>query len=134
MGTQMMENEEIRKERKDLEDVCNSFRQYATFMKYDRMGKTKKVELLPLKQQNVLPRWMIPNTAEHQERQTILQEAELRNQFFFDCMLKYAGEKSSQDYGKSLEDGSDIGYVQGQSIPWASHDTMDKVNAVLHSI
>jgi len=135
MSTQMIENEEIcKKERKHFEDVCNSFRQYATFMKYSRMGKTKKVELLPLKQQKVLPRWMIPNTTEHQERQKILQEAELRNQFFFDCMLKHAGQKNSQDYEESLEDGSDIGYVHGQRISWASQDTMDKVSSVLRSI
>jgi len=123
-------------EQEHLESVCNSFRQYATFMKCARLGRMQRIQNYTTQEEkSLLPKWMLPNNnsnnnsnneesefSAYHDKQKIYQDAYVRNQFFFDRMLQHAGMKNSQD-------------VQGEtSSSWCSQDSMDKVNAVLRSI
>jgi len=134
-------------EREHLESVCNSFRQYATFMKYARIGRSQRIQSYTTSEQKLLlPKALTTSTdsnssnIDYIERQKMLQDAELRNQFFFDCMLKHAGMKHSQDYNNDNTTNNDSnqhqqgGYINNSNISWSSQDTMDKVNAVLRSV
>eukprot|EP00586_Coscinodiscus_wailesii_P014437 CAMPEP_0172515712 /NCGR_PEP_ID=MMETSP1066-20121228/270010_1 /TAXON_ID=671091 /ORGANISM="Coscinodiscus wailesii, Strain CCMP2513" /LENGTH=466 /DNA_ID=CAMNT_0013296861 /DNA_START=268 /DNA_END=1668 /DNA_ORIENTATION=- len=130
------------KEREHLESVCDSFRQYATFMRCARAGHAARVAALPAATQNLLPRWMLSGTTpESVERDKVMKEAELRNQFLFDSMLRHAGLPTSQDVigngggGENGGVGGGSGSTEGGEVmKWSSDDMMDKVHSVLKSL
>ena len=70
-----------------------------------------------------------------------MQEAELKNQFFFDSMLKHAGLPHSQDVvpssNKNNASGSEkvnITNDRSKGVAWSSDQTIDKVHSVLKSL
>ena len=131
-----------RKEEEHLERVCDSFRQYATFTRCTRAGQMARISNLPPSQQKFFPRSMIFGSEEAKAREDIMQEAELRNQFFFDCLLRHAGLPHSQDVMKSSQNSSmnaarvkkkDI-YISESQIQWTTDETIEKVHSVLKSV
>jgi len=109
-----------------LEKVCDSFRHFATFAKCARSGQARRVQALPASQRQFLPPSMIPGTPEAEARQHLYHEAEIRNQFFFDSMLRYAQMPNSQDLVREQQ--------TGKPMKWSSDDDISKVSSVLKSL
>mmetsp|Transcript_31082 Transcript_31082/g.57427 ORF Transcript_31082/g.57427 Transcript_31082/m.57427 type:complete len:296 (+) Transcript_31082:112-999(+) len=126
LQTQQHQNSE---EVAHFDDVCESFRQYGIFTRRAREGQMVRIAALPESQQVMLPSWMKPGSAESQHREALMQEAEVRNQFFFDSMLRHAHVANSQDV---LSDQKLEGSCPDRR--WSSDDTMSKVSSVLKSI
>jgi len=116
-----------------VNEVMDSFRQYTTFARYSRVGRSIRILNLPEIQRKVLPESLIPSTPAAQKRERIMQEAELRNQFFFDSMLRHAGMQNSQDIlTGSSSTSSPCDILKGSG--WAKDDVMSKVSSVLKSL
>lgn len=148
-----------KQEREHLERVCDSFRQYATFARCSRKGQANRILNLAPELRHSLPRAMIPGSPEYKAREEAMQEAELRNQYFFDSMLQHAGMPHSQDVasatstisaeghsgssGKDHEMGEASIVTPGGAnntgeapkiIIWSSDDSIEKVHSVLKSV
>jgi hypothetical protein len=119
-------SQEDMEEMAHLEKVCNSFRHFATFAKCARSGQTRRVQALPASQRRFLPPSMIPGSTEAKARQHLCHEAEIRNQFFFDSMLRYAQMPNSQDLVREQQ--------TGKPMEWSSDDDISKVSSVLKSL
>lgn len=68
-----------------------------------------------------------------------VKAAELRNQFFFDSMLRHAGLPHSQDVlatttTPNSENNPALSGSNGKNSSWSSDDTIDKVHSVLKSL
>jgi len=70
-------------EREHLDNVCESFRQYATFVRSNRAGQVARISSLPPAHLNLLPQSLLQGTPEWKIRNLAIEEGELRNQFFF---------------------------------------------------
>eukprot|EP00559_Dactyliosolen_fragilissimus_P007665 CAMPEP_0184857584 /NCGR_PEP_ID=MMETSP0580-20130426/2736_1 /TAXON_ID=1118495 /ORGANISM="Dactyliosolen fragilissimus" /LENGTH=370 /DNA_ID=CAMNT_0027353263 /DNA_START=195 /DNA_END=1304 /DNA_ORIENTATION=- len=105
-----------------MESVSDAFRQYATFARSAREGIVPRIQSLPETQRKVLPPSLIPGTQEYREREETRREAELRNQFFFDCMLVYSGLPNSQQV------------LRERKVSWTTDEFFDKTCSVLKSI
>jgi len=84
------------KEQNHWDDVCRSFRQYASFAMAQWANHQNRFQALPEMQQKVLPKALHIDTAEYQMRATQYKEAAIRNQFCLDCVLRHAGMPHSQ--------------------------------------
>lgn len=108
-----------------LDEVCDSYRQYATFARAARLGQSQRVLNLPPSQRELLPPGLVPGSREATEREQILRDAELRNQFFLDLVLRHAGVPSSQDV---------IRESTAVSLSWSTDENISKVSSVLKSL
>lgn len=114
-------------EREHLDNVCESFRQYATFVRSNRAGQVARISSLPPAHLNLLPQSLLQGTPEWKIRNLAIEEGELRNQFFFDSMLRHAGLPNSQDERSNKVDSN------GNKIVWATDESIGKVHSVLKS-
>eukprot|EP00566_Odontella_aurita_P013787 CAMPEP_0113572344 /NCGR_PEP_ID=MMETSP0015_2-20120614/26039_1 /TAXON_ID=2838 /ORGANISM="Odontella" /LENGTH=440 /DNA_ID=CAMNT_0000475359 /DNA_START=153 /DNA_END=1472 /DNA_ORIENTATION=+ /assembly_acc=CAM_ASM_000160 len=105
-----------------FESICESFRQHAIFSRRARTGHAARIAALPATHQSLLPLWMQQGSEENRHREVFMQEAEKRNQFFFDSLLRHAGKAISQEMLAEPER------------KWSSDDTMSKVSSVLKSL
>ena len=82
-----------------LTEVMNSFRQHATFARSARKGHLMRIRKLPDEIRSLLPVSLRDEmSSEYKQRQKIAETSEIRNQFFFDSMLKYTGVEHSQEH------------------------------------
>lgn len=108
-----------------METVTESFRQYATFARTERVGHAHRVLACPEEQRHFLPPSMQPGTEDYQQREQTFRDAEVRNQFFLDCVLRHADLPTSQE---TLSKDS------GKERSWASDHHMDKVKSIFKSL
>ena len=128
-------------ESKYLERVCDSYRQYATFTRNNRIGHQRRIFNLPESQKCFLPPAMMYGTPEYHEREKAFQDAELRNQFFLDSILQHAGVPHSQQLelpsSKRDEDDDNNNNDNNNSnanTGWSSDENISKVSSVLKSV
>ena len=86
-----------KEEQNHWEDVCRSYRQYATFAMAQFSNQQYRLHALPLSQRNLLPDTLRPETQAFGQRASAYKEAAIRNQFCLDCILRHAGQPHSQD-------------------------------------
>jgi carnosine N-methyltransferase len=89
------EDDEI-KEREHFQNVCSTYRQYGTFAMAQLRGEESRIVALPPGQQCLLPPSLQTGTPEHIERLAAWKDAAIRNQFFFDLILRHHGQPHSQ--------------------------------------
>lgn len=107
-------------EQNHWEDVCRSFRQYATFAMAQWANHQYRLHALPESQRRFLPAALKRETVEFQERAVSFKEAAIRNQFCLDCILRHAGQQHSQECSTTTKNSSDA--------------QMSKVSSVLKSL
>lgn len=119
-------------EQRYFKNVCDSFRQYAMTIRNNRNNQDQRIASLPEKQKAVLPRCLILGTREWENREGCFREAELKNQLFFDSLLQYHGETTSQDFYHRLRqlDGQGL----DSSTLWAKDEDIQKAQSVLKSL
>ena len=88
-----------RDEQEHFENVCESFRQYATFAMSHWSNQQHRLQALPESEKRVLPAGLRSDAI--QERAAQFREAAIRNQFCLDCILQHAGKPHSQQVGSS---------------------------------
>lgn len=108
-------------EQNHWEDVCRSYRQYATFAMTQWANHQYRLHAIPEHQRRLLPAGLRRETAEFQERSVAFKEAAIRNQFCVDSILRHAGQTHSQEYASSR-------------LPHSSDSQMSKVSSVLKSL
>jgi len=104
------------------EDVCQSYRQYATFAMAQWANHQYRLHSLPEEQRKVLPAALRGDTEEFQQRAKLYKEAAIRNQFCLDCILRHAGQPHSQTSAAK------------NSKKFSSDAQMSKVSSVLKSL
>lgn len=119
-------------EHKYFRNVCNSFRQYALAIRNNRYNQAQRIAALPERQKSVLPRCLVLGTSEWDDREGCFREVELKNQFFFDSMLQYHGETTSQEFYTHLKQLEDQGL--DTSNLWAKDEDISKAQSVLKSL
>lgn len=100
-----------------------SFLQYNAFAKCARNGISRRIAKLPADQKNFLPKSLSQFSQESKDRDDIIKDAEICNQFFLNSMLKYG---RNYKYKRCC-----FGPLAQQ---WVSDDNMSKVSSVLKSI
>jgi len=119
-------------EQRYFQSVCDSFRQYAMAIRNNRHNQAQRIASLPEKQKAVLPKCLVFGTDEWENREGCFREAELKNQLFFDSMLQYHGETTSQEFYNHLRQ------QEGQSLDsrtlWAKDEDINKAQSVLKSL
>lgn len=116
------------KEQNHWEDVCKSYRQYATFAMAQWANHQYRLHSLPEVQRKVLPRALRIDTEDFHKRSTLYKEAAIRNQFCLDCILRHAGMPHSQQIlHPSLNNNSELASV-------VSDNHVSKVSSVLKSL
>ena len=110
-------------EKTHWEDVCRTYRQYATFAMAQWANHQYRLHALPEEQRQFLPSGLRRETPEFQERARAYKEAAIRNQFCLDCILRHAGQPISQDVLRSQE-----------AIKHSTDSQMSKVSSVLKSL
>jgi len=112
-----------------FESVYTAYRQYATFSRFARRGWQQRLYSLPPSQRQYLPTALRdPDSLEAKDREQAFKDAEIRNQFLLDTILKYAGVPTSQEVlpGRGLNH---------DNLPaWASEESISKVGSVLKSL
>ena len=108
-----------------MKTVTESFRQYATFARTERVGHAHRVLACPEEQRHFLPPSMQPGTEEYQQREQLFRDAEVRNQFFLDMVLRHADLPTSQET---------LSKDTGKERSWASDHHMDKVKSIFKSL
>lgn len=108
-----------------MKAVTESFRQYATFARTERLGHAHRVLACPQEQRHFLPPSMQPGTEEYQQREQVFRDAEVRNQFFLDMVLRHADLPTSQET---------LSKDTGKERSWASDHHMDKVKSIFKSL
>jgi len=117
-------DDDRRQEQKHIQEVCESFRQHATFARCARNGHNMRVKRLPKSMLSVLPKTLTdPESDEYKLRESIAKNAEIRNQFFFDCMLNSSGVENSQEFQQ-----------EGFQFEWSSDENISKTFSVLKSL
>jgi carnosine N-methyltransferase len=86
-----------REEQLHWEDVCQAYRQYATFALCSWSNHRQRIDRLPDDQKKLLPPGLRSGTIESEERARQFHEAAIRNQFLLDCILRHAGMPHSQE-------------------------------------
>jgi len=127
------EEDETLRGQKYYKNVCDSFRQHAIAVRKNRFNHARRIALLPEKEKSVLPRGLIFGTNEWRDREACFQEAELKNQFFFDSLLKYHNEATSKGFHDHLKLLKDQG-IDGDSSLWSTEEDIDKTHSVLKSL
>lgn len=85
-----------RDEQEHFENVCDSFRQYATFAMCHWKNQQGRLEALPESERRLLPAGLRSETEEGRKRFSSFKDAAIRNQFCLDCILQHAGKPHSQ--------------------------------------
>jgi len=126
--SQQLEDEEKR----HFENVCDAYRQYATFMRCGREDRIARFTALPDTQKRFLPQSLIEGTTQFKERSNLMANAEVRNQFFLDCVLNYTGVSNSQQWQTNItKKGKE---ATGKGIDWVTSESISKVQSVLKSL
>lgn len=113
-------------EQRYLDEVINSFRQHATFARAYRHGHQLRIRNLPGNIQRLLPPALNDELSkEYKERKELAEKCEVCNQYFFDCMLSYAGVETSQQYQQRSVNNS---------IQLATEENVSKTYSVLKSL
>ena len=86
-----------REEQEHFENVCESFRQYATFAMRHLTNAQHRLTALPQGQKQVLPAGLRDGTEEYKKRAKDYRDAAIRNQFCLDCVLRHADQAHSQE-------------------------------------
>lgn len=96
-----------REEKEHFENVCESYRQYATFAMLHLANLQHRLAALPEAQKLVLPAGLRSDSQEYKQRAKDFRDAAIRNQFCLDCILKHAGQPHSQQQarGAAVGDG-----------------------------
>lgn len=125
-----------REEQNHWEDVCRSYRQYATFAMAQFANQQYRVDALPEPQRKVLPASLRRETPEGAQRSAAFKEAAIRNQFCLDCILRHAGQLNSQEYHNKKNDtnSSTTNTQQQQQQQHSSDSQMSKVSSVMKSL
>lgn len=110
-----------REEQNHWEDVCRSFRQYATFAMAQWANHQYRLHAMPESQRRFLPVALRRETVEFQQRAVAYKEAAIRNQFCLDCILRHAGQQHSQECSNG-------------ALTHSSDAQMSKVSSVLKSL
>lgn len=84
-------------EKNHFEDVCQAFRQHATFAMSQYANHQFRIHALPQSQKDVLPDALKHGTQEFHKRSEEYKDAAIRNQFCLDCILRHAGVPHSQE-------------------------------------
>ena len=113
------------------EDVCRSYRQYATFAMAQWANHQYRLHALPEEQRRLLPPALKRETTEFACRAKSYKEAAIRNQFCLDCILRHAGQVNSQD---ALLSRSPSLSEQQSTIQHSTDSQMSKVSSVLKSL
>lgn len=108
-----------KEEHNHFEDVCRSYRQYATFAMQQRVNQQYRLHSLPEMQRKLLPEGLRQETKEFQERANAYKDAAIRNQFCLDCILRHSGQPHSQQISQQQ---------------FATDAQMSKVSSVLKSL
>jgi carnosine N-methyltransferase len=119
-----------REEQNHWQDVCRSYRQYATFAMAQFRCQTYRLASLPASQLRYLPETLQPNTPAFNQRATAYKEAAIRNQFCLDCILRHAGQPHSQEMRKTGENEE----AKGGDMKHSTDAQMSKVSSVLKSL
>jgi len=106
-------------EQNHWEDVCRSYRQYATFAMQQWMNHQYRLHGLSEDQRQLLPAGLRQETSEFQSRAAAYKDAAIRNQFCLDCILRHAGQPHSQ---------------QAVSRTYSTDSQMSKISSVLKSL
>ncbi|KAL7536729.1 hypothetical protein ACHAXR_007364 [Thalassiosira sp. AJA248-18] len=129
-------------EEEHFQQVCNSYRQYATFHQTRQQGVHHRMhQMLNSSRhiveeeggptiESILPPSLRPQTVENQQYQKSFCDATIRNQFFLDNVLKYSGVMTSQEVLRQRRESNDGGAI----IEWATEDQMSKIDSVLKSL
>lgn len=96
-----------REEQEHFENVCESFRQYATFALLHLTNAQHRLTSLPEAQKQVLPAGLRHGTEEYKKRAKDYRDAAIRNQFCLDCILRHADQAHSQTRTAGSEAVSD---------------------------
>jgi len=89
--------EDDNKEEQDhWDDVCNAYRQYATFALCHWTNQCRRLENLSTDHRQFLPQGLKSGTEEFNRRSELFKDAAIRNQFCLDCILRHAGKPHSQ--------------------------------------
>jgi carnosine N-methyltransferase len=138
-------------ERTHHRNVFNSYRQYATFHTTREIGIDKRRCQLILQQslvastsiESILPSSHRPTTSEYKNRQTLLHDAAIRNQYFLDCALRHSGQETSQDVLRRRrkrhpkdEGNGDYSHdgASKEEEGWVTEEQISKVDSVLKSL
>ena len=89
-------------EQEHFENVCESFRQYATFAMAHLRNQQHRLAALPQVQKQVLPEGLQSETEEYKKRAKDFRDAAIRNQFCLDCILRHAGQPHSQEQASNV--------------------------------
>ena len=109
-------------EQNHWEDVCRSYRQYASFAMAQWVNHQYRLHSLPEEHRQFLPAPLRQETPQFQQRAADFKDAAIRNQFCLDCILRHAGQKHSQQQ------------VAGDSRVYSTDAQMSKVSSVLKSL
>ena len=102
------------------QDVCRSYRQYATFAMQQWANHQYRFHSLPEEQRRLLPAGLRQETPEFRARAAQYKDAAIRNQFCLDCILRHAGQEHSQEHAPHRTFSTDA--------------QMSKVSSVLKSL
>ena len=107
-------------EKNHFDDVCQAYRQYATFAMAHYSNHQFRLHSLPENQRAALPSGLKHGSEEFNQRAAAFKEAAIRNQFCLDCILRHTGTPHSQQV-------SNVDKV-------VTDDQMSKVSSVLKSL
>jgi hypothetical protein len=130
-------------ERTHHRNVFNSYRQYATFHTTREIGIDKRRRQLILQQssvaastsidESILPSSHRPTTSEYKNRQKLLHDAAIRNQYFLDCTLRHSGQETSQDVLRRRRKRHQTDEVNGDGVrmeeEWVTEEQISKAIA-----
>jgi carnosine N-methyltransferase len=91
-----------RDEQEHFENVCEAYRQYATFAMLHWTNQQHRLEALPESQKRLLPAGLRSDSEENKKRATDFRDAAIRNQFCLDCILRHAEQPHSQESQASI--------------------------------
>uniref|UniRef100_A0A7S2VE53 carnosine N-methyltransferase n=1 Tax=Entomoneis paludosa TaxID=265537 RepID=A0A7S2VE53_9STRA len=111
------------------EDVCRSYRQYATFAMAQWANHQYRLHALTEDQRRFLPPALRRETPEFQQRAKLFKDAAIRNQFCLDCILRHAGQANSQDVLVATGNKK-----RANQIEHCSDAQISKVSSVLKSL
>lgn len=106
-------------EKNHWDEVCQAYRQYATFAMAQWTNHQHRFQALPEQQRKVLPEALRYGTPEYSKRASLYKEAAIRNQFCLDCILRHAGQAHSQE---------------STSVAYSTDSQMSKIASVLKSL
>lgn len=112
-----------RDEQEHFENVCESYRQYATFALLYWRNQQERLAALPEAQKRLLPAGLQRDSEENKRRAKEFRDAAIRNQFCLDCILRHAEQPHSQESKASIASRGAV-----------SDGQISKVSSVLKSL